>query len=248
MNRKIFIVGGVVVVVIAIIVVFFIRNGGSLAPQEVSTEDPVNTTLNFYEVWLSSAQSTTTDPYQEGLAATPILSPELRARLKDAEGGTEDGIDPVLCQATVPTRVATLPVYEREDSAQVVVMPREDGKTEQSIFTLLRHNGGWYIDTIECSPGEFAPDREFSFEKEGYLLKSVPPPLDPNSWYITFEQDGVMGHVTKLSFDSTSVCVNTDGNESVCDSSQFVEPSKAYVQGQMTESGVEVKRLTHKAE
>lgn len=244
------IIGGVVViiVVITIIVVFSVRNGTNLAPQEVSMENPVDTALNFYEAWLSAAQATTTDPYQEGLAETPILSNELRTRLKNTEGQSDNELDPVLCQMTVPTRVAALPVYERDDEAQVVVMPREEGKTEQSVFTLLRHNGGWYINEIECSPGEFAPEREFSFETEGFLLKSVPPPLDPDYWYIVFEQNGEMGHTAKLFFDTDSVCVATDGSESACDSSQFVEPSKAYIQGQMTESGVEVKRLIHKEE
>jgi len=247
MNRNILIVGGVVVI-IAMIAFFFVRNGGSLAPQEVSMENPVNTTLDFYEAWLSAVHATTTDPYQEGLADTPFLSKDLRTRLKETEGGTADGIDPVLCQAAAPSSTAALPVYENENEAQVVVLPREEGKTEQSIFTLRRHNDGWYIDTIECSLGEFAPDREFSFEREGYMLKSVPPPLDSNYWYITFEQDGVMGHVTKLLFDTASVCVTVEGSESVCDSSQFVEPSKVQIQGQMTESGVEVKRLTYKKE
>ena len=249
MNRNILITGGVVVVVIAVVLALSLsRNGINPVIQEVSMENPVNTALDFYEAWLSAVQATSTDPYQEGLADTPILGKDLRERLKNAEGQSEDELDPVLCQMTVPTRVATLPVYERDDEAQVVIMPREEGKTEQSIFTLLRHNGGWYINEIECSPGEFAPEREFSFETEGFLLKSVPPPLDPDYWYIVFEQNGEMGHTAKLFFDMDSVCVATDGSESVCDSSQFVEPSKAYIQGQMTELGVEVKRLIHKEE
>lgn len=234
--------------VMAIIIVLFIRSGASLTPQEVSMENPVNTTLNFYEEWQSAVRATSTDPYQASLAETPILSKELRARLKDTEGQSADEPDPVLCQTTVSTKVAALPVYEHDDEAQVVVLSREEGRTEQSIFTLLRHKGGWYINEIECSLGEFAPEREFSFDTEGYLLKSVPPPLDPNYWYIVFEQDGEMGHTARLFLSAESVCVAIDGSESACDSGQFVEPSKVYVQGQMTESGVDVKRLTHKEE
>jgi len=245
MNRKILIVGGLAVIAVIVIATIFIRGGGGFSPQEVSTEDPVNTTLNFYEAWMSAAQSTTTNPYQEELDQTAILSKELRAKLKSAEVRSDNEIDPVLCQTSPSSKVAALPVYEREDSAQVVVLPRGEGKTEQSIFTLLKQGDGWYIDSIECAAGEFAPEREFSFDTEGYLLKSVPAPLDSNYWHLVFEEAGEMGHAARLYFDGASTCVGLDGNETTCDSGQFTEPSKVHIQGQMTETGVEVKRMIY---
>lgn len=244
-NRQKLIIGGIIGVVVIIAVVLLVRSGTfDRFEQAVSTTDPVNTVLDFYDPWMVAVNATSTDPYQEGLAETPILSKELREKLAAHEGD----IDPVLCREDGPEQISARPVFENETEAQVVVTSTDRTQTEQSIVTLLRHNNGWYIADIECSLGEFAPDREFSFEQEGFLLKSVQPPLDPQYWHLVFEQDGQEGHVAPLFFDATSVCVSPEGQESTCAPDQFVEPSAALVKGQMTERGVQVKRVEMRGE
>jgi len=245
-NRMRIIVGVLGLVAVVIVVVFLLKIGGigSEPEQEVSTADPINTVLDFYDPWWTAVKATSTDPYKEGLIQAPILGKDLRDKLKKAEKEhVETGLDPVLCQTKVPEQIAARSIYEREDSAQVLVMSRENGWTEQAIITLARYNGGWYIGDIECSPGEFAPDREFSFEMEGYLLKSVPPPLNSQYWHLVFEDNGEQGHTVVLLFDAQSMCKTVDGNESVCNPDSFKEPTKAYLRGSMLESGVEVKYL-----
>ncbi|MEX2054348.1 MAG: DUF3828 domain-containing protein [Candidatus Colwellbacteria bacterium] len=231
----------VVVVVIAVIA-FFVFKGAD--KQEVSIGDPVNIVLDFYEPWLSAVQATSTDPYASGLAQTPILSKELRTRLTNASGQPETELDPVLCQTTIPTGISARPIYEREGDAKVLVMSTEEGALEQAVVELIRHKGGWYINDIVCSPGEFDPPREFSFEREGHLLKGgIPSPYDSKHWHLVFEEDGQPGHVAPLFFGPESMCQDLDGNTSVCNPDQLMETSKASVRGEMTELGVEVKRL-----
>ncbi len=248
LNRQKIIIGGIAAFVGLLIIaaaIFFMKGGMSGGfDQQVSTSDPANTVLDFYDPWLLAAQSTSTDPYKEGLVDTPILSKELRERLADSDRD----IDPVLCSASAPAQISARVVFENEERAEVLVLSTDRTRTEQSIVELLRHNNGWYINDIECSLGEFAPEREFSFEQEGFLLKSVQPPLDPQYWHLVFEQNGQQGYTAPLFFDANSMCVTPEGQESVCAPDQFVEPSRALVKGEMSERGVQVKRVEMREE
>ena len=251
MKHKKIILGGLVALVLIILIVagvFFKENRAKqmdlgLDGQEISTDTPVDIVLDFYNPWLEAVKSTTTDPYKSESVSKKILSDELRMRLMSTEGHPETEIDPVLCQSTIPERVTGRIVSQQEDETRVLVMAKEKELTAQSVFTLKRHNDGWYIDSISCSLGEFELPREFSFEKEGHLLKSVPPPLDPKTWHIVFEENGELGHAVPLFFDAESSCVSTDKNTAVCTPDQFIEATKIHVYGQMTELGAEVKRL-----
>lgn len=237
----------VILAVIVIVAVILLKTNGSQIiqslSQEVSTDDPIDVALDFYGPWLKAVKSTSTNPYQEGLAENKILSKELRARLMSTEGRSETDIDPVLCQTTIPERATGRIVSEQESEARVLVKAKEKELTAQSVFTLKRLNDGWYIDAIECELGEFELPREFTFEKEGHLLKSVPPPYDPQYWHLVFEENGELGHVVPLFFNATSTCKSTDGSENVCNTDQFVEATKVHVYAQMTELGAEVQRL-----
>ena len=247
-TRQKLVIGSAVVgvVLLAVLVGLFFRGGDSPfgePVQEVSTLDPIDTTLDFYDAWLRAVQSTTTDPYAEELHTTPILGHELRKHIADAEGRAAGELDPVLCQTKTPVEISGRPVYESEERAQVLVRSREKGWQEQAVVTLVRHNEGWYIGDISCSSGEVAPEREFDFEMEGFLLKSVEPPLDSQYWHLVFEQNGQQGHVVPLFFSAESRCTDADGNEGVCAPDTFIEPSRAMVRGAMTDAGVEVKRV-----
>lgn len=219
---------------------------GTSNEQAVSTDSPIDIVLDFYSPWLEARQSTSTDPYQLQLGNNPLLSETLRQQLITNEGRTETDIDPVLCQTTIPERVRARMVSESPEMARVLVNARDASITAQSVATLKRLNNGWYIDSIECSPGEFEEPREFSFDREGNILKNVPAPYNSEYWHIVFEEDGRPGHVAALFFGATSTCTNFDGSEAVCDPSQFIEGVKIRAVGQMTETGVDVVRLEFK--
>lgn len=250
-KHKIFFAVGIVGLVLIIIVAIlsfkdspFVEQTKQLVNnQEVSVAGPVDIVLDFYNPWLEAVKSSSTNPYTSGLAAEKLLSAELRTRLMSTEGDSETEIDPVLCQTTVPEGVTGRIVVEREDEARVLVMAKDKKLSAQSVFTLKRLNGGWFISSIACSPGEFDLPREFSFDREGYLLKSVPPPLDSKLWHIVFEENDELGHAVPLFFTATSTCMSADRKEEICVPDEFVEAVKIHAYGQMSERGVEVKRL-----
>lgn len=236
------IIGGVVVLVAIIIFAWVSLRGSS--EQQVSKLDTIDTVVDFYHKWLKAAQSTETDPYKEGLAESSILSKALRSQLKEAQKNKDTTIDPVLCQTVTPESISTRNVNMVENNAQVLVMSRDKKVTEQALVTLVRYNDGWYIDSITCSGGEFEAEREFSFEREGYLLKgSMPAPYNSKIWHLVFEENGQQGHAAPLLFDSESQCTDLAGSKSTCNPDQFTEATKVFVRGQMTESGANVKQL-----
>lgn len=248
-NRKKVIIGGIAALVLMVIIAVLLlrdREGvvDVLGPQEVVVGEPIDIVSDFYNAWLDAAKSTSTDPYQSGLPAQPFLSQALREKLEASKGRAAEEIDPVLCRIVPPERVTVRPVFERDNEAQMLVLSRDKTQFEQTIVTVKRHNDGWYIDDVTCAPGEFAPEREFTFEKEGFLLKSVPPPLDPQYWHIVFEDNEELGHFAPLHFDGESMCKTGEGNETVCFPDQLTDTTKVFIQGQMTEAGVEVKHLT----
>ncbi|MCF7815861.1 MAG: hypothetical protein K9M10_03800 [Candidatus Pacebacteria bacterium] len=248
MKQKILIFGGVAVAVI-IVGVLMTRSSTpkqedqKLSEQAVAIGEPVDVALDFYNLWLDARKAIDTDPYQSGLANKEFLSKELQARLIATQGRVESEADPVLCQVVVPKGGKGRVVSQDQDGSRILITAKDKELTGQAIFTLLRHNDGWFINNIECAPGEFDLPREFSFEKEGFILKSVPPPLNPEYWHLVFEENGELGHFVPLFFDEASSCTSFDGEQTTCTPDQFVEAKKAHAYGQMTELGVEVKRL-----
>ena len=247
-TRDRIIIGGVAAALFIIVIAaaWLYQSRGYLftpPPQEVVMGEPVDIVLDFYNPWLEAVQGLTEDPYALGLHKAPVLSLELKKRIADAKNREAGEVDPVLCQTGTPNQISARPVYVREDSAQVLVVSRDKGDTEQAVVMLTRLNDGWYMSDILCSPGEFAPEREFSFDFEGFLLKSVKPPLAAGNWHLVFEQNGEPGHVVPLFFTAESSCTGFDGNAAACDPSALIEPSRARVQGEMSETGVTVKKL-----
>jgi hypothetical protein len=249
-HKNLIIVGLIALAVIVILVTSLFKETDTnaiqekLKNQEVSVEEPLDIVLDFYESWLQAKQSTSTNPYLLELAQNPLLSVELRDDLATAHTDSDQAADPVLCLTTVPEKIKVKPVFELDNSVQFVVSAARDKVlTGQSTVTLVKHNEGWYIDNISCSDGESAPEREFSFEKEGNLLKSVPPPLDSQYWHIVYVANGQNGHAAPLFFSEESVCIEADGSESVCNTERFTDAIGAFVQGEMIEAGINVRRL-----
>lgn len=247
--QKVAVVVSVVGVVIIAVLGYQLFKGGATdatnpaAQQEFVLGTPVDVVLDYYAPWLAARQSTSSTPFSEGLAASPILSEGLRSRLVASEANFMDGLDPVLCQSATTTNLRLIPklMNEQPDKAQVLVLAK--GLPAQAIVTLKKQGEGWYLEDIACAAGEFEPEREFSFDREGNLLKEVPKPLDSKYWHLVFTEDGKPGHTAPLFFDDKSMCTAADGTESVCDQEKFKAAEKALVQGEMTETGVQVKKL-----
>lgn len=244
MKRHIIIIGVVVLVIISI--AFFLRTAEKEAIVQSPTTDPLDEVIDFYNAWLAAAKATSTEDVFSTVLASATLSPELREELQTKLAEATDGsLDPVLCQPEPPERIGGKMVYQLDNSAQIMMLARggEEKAPNQATVTLGSDNGSWVITDISCATGELPPEREFSFEQEGFLLKSVPPPLNPEYWHLVFEQQGVMGHTVPLFFAADSVCIDTAGTETLCDTEQFTEATKVLVQAEMTEAGAEVKRL-----
>lgn len=234
----------IVLIIITLLSILFLKNK---FVQEVSYEEPVDIVIGFYSPWLDAMQSTTTDPYAEGLPDDPLLSRELRQELKDAQGKDINGLYPVLCQPTIPLRISTRIVYEEGDRAQILVTAKDDDLFGQAIVTLQKYNEGWYMDSIDCSPGEFAPPKEFSFERDGVMVKSsVTEPYNNQFWHLVYEENDQIGLLVPLFFNQDSKCMPKRGDEFVCDPNQFEENSKVTIRAQLTESGAEVKRVEYR--
>jgi len=248
MNNKIRIVIVLLVVLLAVGVIWISSEDGTGEKhiQETATGDPVMIVMDFYEPWIKALRATETDPYQAGLADSEILSTGLRDHLASAQNTTGDEeieLDPVTCQSNVDTDISARQISETDEQVEVLVRATEEGLHNQSVVTLVKQGEGWYIDDIKCTTGEVAPEREFDFIQEGFLLKNVPEPLDSDFWHIVFEQNGEQGHTAPLTFTAESQCIDQNNSVATCKPADFQEATKAVVKGDMTETGVKVKRL-----
>lgn len=205
---------------------------------------PIDITLDFYDAWLGARQTGDNEPFTQNLLAFEQVAPDLRTRLQESNGKLGgDQQDPVLCQVGVPEGLRTLPIFQKDEEAQVLVMSTTDGQTGQAIVKLAAKNNLWRITDITCGNAEQAPQGEFSFDKTGFLLKQVPAPLDSKYWHLVFEEEGVLGHAVPLYIDESSVCARQDGSTGACNEEVLKETAPARVMGEMTESGVKVKRI-----
>lgn len=249
MEKRTYILG-IVIVIIAIVVaawaLFRVPSGDGddvAADAEGVAGEPINIALDFYEAWLDTMRATSTDSDTASLIESPVLSQSVRDQLMRAQSDADDEIDPVLCQSLPPDNIAARPVYEQEDEVQFLIYAHKSQLPNQSVVTLERgDNDTWQITAINCSMGESAGDSAAGFSRQGFLLKSVPPPFDPDHWHLVYEENGQMGFTVPLMFDASSVCVLGE-SEAACDVSQFTETAYVSVTGQVGESGLMVERL-----
>lgn len=211
--------------------------------QMAPNEDPMDVTMELYRPWFAGLQSTSTEFDKMEVLNSAPLTTDLRTRLQ-AETVSETGIDPIMCQPELPERIGTKTIFVTDVASQVAVVPRGVKVPEQALVTLEAVNGEWVISDITCSRGELAPDLEFTFDREGNLLKqSLQPPLDNEQWHLIYTKDGVAGNAIPLLFAATSVCIQSDDGEQVCEPDQLTEAAAVQVQGAMQEAGVLVERM-----
>lgn len=209
--------------------------------------EPLDIALDFYEKWSSAKASTSTDPYTEGLAKSTVLSLALSKEITDNEGAYKtEQKDIIICDASVSQDVKAKEVFSNESKAQILIFPKDKNTRGIQVIVSLSGEGGyWKITDISCGAGEQDLNQgEFSFDYEGLLLKqSVPAPLDKNMWHLIFTQEDVPGYTTPLIFGDDSLCVLENKTEKVCSDSLLYETKKVRAKGDMTEAGLDVKRL-----
>lgn len=246
-KRKLTITAIVAIILIALVFVLF-KSGITTFTKEAKVKpapDPLDVTLDFYDSWLDMARGTSTNPYDSELMSSNVMSQSVKQQLLEKKSSNPE-LDPFYCQANIPSRIGGKLLYELEDKAEVIILDRTPSSTaafSQAIVSLAKSDNAWQITNIACSSGETAPQSEFSFEKEGYLIKSMPAPYKSGEWHLVFEDNGVMGYVAPLFFNSSSTCITSDGSINTCDTTAFTEGMAAKVNGEMLEEGAVVVKL-----
>lgn len=248
MDKRKLILIAVSLVVVAISVFIFMKSGITTFNREEKVKaipDPLDVTLDFYSDWLELQKGTTTNPYESALMTNGVLSEGARNALTEAKGKGGE-IDPFFCRKQTPTRIGAKVLFELDNKAEVIILDKTPSSTEafsQAIVSLTKGDTAWTITNISCSTGEVAPDSEYDFDHEGYLIKSLPAPYKTGEWHLVFEQSGQMGYVAPLLFSTTSICSATGGAEAACNPELFTEGTTAKVVGDMLEEGVSVVKL-----
>lgn len=248
MNRKTLIT---VIVIVGVLLIVWLSlksiikdEGNSENEYGDPTVESIDVTLDFMSDWLELLRSTSTSPYAEGLHQSEWLTESMRSRLAEAETKTDQTIDPVLCQETLPDRLRSNILVEEETETQIRVIAHGTKLPGQAVVHLVIDRGEWRIDKIECSFGETDPNQgEYDFEHEGQLLKGVPVLADQDAWYLIYGENGVVGYTAKLIFNENSMCTNQSGEEGVCSQDSFTQTAAAFVQGDGSEAGIVVIRL-----
>jgi hypothetical protein len=249
-KKKFGFVAFMAILLVGIIIIMTV-NRPEKAEVIVYTEgDPMDIALDMANAWRNTLIATE-DPitalseFVSSDQFTRAAAEDLKSRIADSS--REPLLDVILCQVEIPPRVVGRMIVQTDTDAQVMLMARGlENRSPNQTIVKMRGNGenAWVIDSVTCSQGEAMPEFEFAFDHTGYLLKSVPPPYTAGDWHVVFEQDGLMGYVAPLTFGDDSLCISTAGEESVCAPDTFKEPLPALVQGDMTEEGVIVKRIT----
>ncbi len=244
MNTKIKVF--LVLALIAAVVIFFIVRGtkteGPTGPV-IPEEEAIDFVLDFYDRWLS--MGTSTDKYGSEVLNSSIFSEEVLNKI-EADRTEFPELDPITCQSSaVSEQIAARPYPVSATESKILIESRV-GEAPLPTFAFVTAtvvDGAWLITNIECTQGDIAPVVEFNYNREGLLLKSVPPPYTAGQWHLVFEQDGQMGYVTPLFFNATTTCVSIEGVESICNPDTFTETARVVVKGGMSEVGAEVVRV-----
>lgn len=248
MKKQHILIALIVLALTLVAAAFMMFTGTDNTTQQTSTppeEDVLDVVSAFYESWLEAIKGTEGVSKDE-LLNSPLLSASVRTKVATALDTNEPEMqDPVLCQVVPPDRIGGRVLFAQPTEAQVMMLARglETPSPYQAIVSVIAVNGQWQISDITCSQGETAPQRDYDFEREGFLLKQVPPPLNPDFWHLVYEENGQMGRTVPLTFTENSVCVLANGEEQPCDESSFRDATKVTVRADMSETGATVRRL-----
>mgnify|MGYP006195663719 FL=1 len=94
----------------------------------------------------------------------------------------------------------------------------------------------WKVDRVST------PDEAEEFEREGNLTRNNPG-MEPDIWYLIYEEPGQPALNTQLVFDATSICADGDEN-TTCDPETLETGMRVYILGeQEDDQSVRVIRL-----
>jgi hypothetical protein len=243
MRKIVLIIIPLILLVVAVTMVM--KGGVSTFNKEETTKpvaDPLDVVLDFYGEWIDFIKSTSTNPYQSELMNNPVLTESVKQRLLEDKGNGSD-LDPFFCRMNTPERIGGKVLYSLENSAEIIIKDRRASSTEpfsQAVVSMEVKDGVWQITKIVCNRGEIAPESEFSFEKDGYLIKSMQAPYVSGQWHLVYAEDGTMGYVAPLIFTASSTCTTQEGNTSTCTPDSITEGTAARVKAHMTEEGATV--------
>lgn len=249
-NKKYLIAGaGVLVVVLVVGIVASLRGGDGAGSGDEKAgyrginDDPIDVALDFYQEWLNRKQVSEVTAETPNPVDSMALSYRMQERLSGFDFAAE-GKDPIFCISTLPDGFKSRAIFTQDTKIQRLMYSSNEQERGQALVTLEKHDELWEISDITCSSGEEAPEiGEFSFDAEGMLLKdSLPDTFDKTNWYLVFEKDDTKGFTAPLLISAESMCLEAQA-EDVCDTADFYETMKLHVQGQMTEGGVDVKRI-----
>ncbi len=254
MNKRNYIIGAISIFVLIVIGVFMWSSNDQSESTDITVEhrgldgDPTDIMLDFYHSWLTKRTSTSTTDTVENPLDSMALSYSLQEKLASFDfSASEPGLDPVFCQNSIPDKFRSRSMSKQDEMVQILVISSNEQAQEygQAAVTLEKHNDLWEIARIDCGNLEQAPDTgEFNFNQEGRLLRdSLPDSFSRDSWYIVYSQNDIPGHTVPLLLDDKSMCTTQEGNVISCADFAFYEAVHVYVQGQMTEAGVDVHQV-----
>jgi hypothetical protein len=240
--KKQYIIFGSLAILLVASLLFMNRMSVSSVAEVPPIADPIDVVLDFYTTW-KTASADGADPFTGGTLDLPVVSATLKTALVSAKA-TTPAIDPVTCQETPAERVRGRLITNMGTTSTILIESRNGRETlpTMALVNLRAEAGEWKIESIECTLGDVAPEVEFTFDREGFLLKSVPPPYESGKWHLVYEQDGQLGYVAPLLFTAESACVTEEGSVP-CAPDTFTETTKVVVKGNMTELGAEVVRI-----
>jgi hypothetical protein len=171
-----------------------------------------------------------------------LLGEELKRSVKGVKKQSKADIDAVLCQPIIPEDTAARIVYDDEERTEIVITSKIEGIYNQAVYNVFKTEQGQYIDSIRCTEGEVAPDREFTFENEGFLAKNVPAPYTSGRWHIAYVENKEL-ILAPINTNDSSVCIQSNGDEGACNLTDDLEAKQVKVYGDLSETGVEVKKI-----
>lgn len=125
--------------------------------------------------------------------------------------------------------VEDLQIVSEREAYLVVGLNYSGGRVLRNIHVVIE-DGAWKVDRISI------PDQTEQFEAVGNLVRNNPG-MDPDVWYLVYEEPGAPGLAAKLQFTQTSIC--SHGIESdTCSPDTFEQGQRVHVSGRRDLEGV----------
>lgn len=119
--------------------------------------------------------------------------------------------------------VEDLQIVSEREAYLVVGLNYSGGRLLRNIHLVIE-DGMWKVDRISI------PEQVDQFEVVGNLIRNNPG-MDPDVWYLVYEEPGAPSRTVALQFTQASICANGVENDT-CDPDSFQQGQRAYVAGE----------------